>query len=253
MEYVDVAAARGMDGLRVAFVRGVPSPWGMAAKAMFEHHDIPFVAVEQKGGEENPELVEWTRHRNGPVVIYNDEPPRVRWHEIMTLAERLGSGPSLVPVDIKNRMQMVGIVSELADEGGLVWQARMGMLHAGYKAQGDAVLRTPMFVEYGYTQEAFEASLIRMNDIIGMLTDQVHAQRKAGSQYLVGDSLTAADLYWAFFSQPFRVSSPEINPMNETTRAMWEAGGKQWANLDAALFEQRDFIFDKHIKTPMEF
>ena len=185
--------------------------------------------------------------------MYNDEPPRVRWHEIMTLAERLGSGPSLVPVDIKNRMQMVSIVSELADEGGLVWQARMGMLHAGYKAQGDAVLRTPMFVEYGYTQEAFEASLIRMNDIIGMLTDQVHAQRKTGSQYLVGDSLTAADLYWAFFSQPFRVSGPEINPMNETTRAMWEAGGKQWANLDAALFEQRDFIFDKHIKTPMEF
>ena len=57
MDYVDVAAARGMDGLRVAFVRGVPSPWGMAAKAMFEHHDIPFVAVEQKGGEENPELI----------------------------------------------------------------------------------------------------------------------------------------------------------------------------------------------------
>ena len=52
MEFVDVAAARGMDGLRVALVRGVPSPWGMAAKAMFEHHNIPFVIVEQKGASQ---------------------------------------------------------------------------------------------------------------------------------------------------------------------------------------------------------
>ncbi len=253
MDYIDVATARGMDGLRVAFVRGVPSPWGMAAKAMFEHHKIAFVAVEQKGGQENPELVEWTRHRNGPVVVYNDEAPRVRWHEIMTLAERLGSGPSLVPENIDERMRMVGIVSELADEGGLVWQGRMGMLHAAYKAQGDAVLNTPMFKEYGYSADALKISQRRMKDIVGMVTAQVRKQQDAGSKYLVGSTLSAADIYWAIFSQPLRVSPPEINPMTDPMRSMWEAGAQQWADADQAIFDQRDYIFDKHIKTPMEF
>ena len=253
MEFVDVAAARGMDGLRVALVRGVPSPWGMAAKAMFEHHNIPFVIVEQKGGEPNAELVDWTRHRNGPVVMYNDEAPRVRWHEIMTLAERIGSGPSLIPDNIDDRMRMVGIISELADEGGLLWQARMGMLAAGHKAQGDAVLQTPMFKEYGYSPEAFEKSRERIKDIIVMMATQAAAQKAAGSNYLVGDTLTAADIYWAFFSQPFKISPPDINPMEDPMRSVWAASGKAFEDMDQTMFELRDFTFANHIKTPMEF
>lgn len=253
MDYIDVATARSMDGLRIALVRGLPSPWGIAAKAMFDHHNVPYVAVEQKGGQENPDLVDWTRHRNGPVVMFNDEAPRVRWHEIMTLAERLGSGASLVPEDIQDRMRMVGIVSELADEGGLVWQGRMGMLHASVKAQGDAALNSPMVKEYGYSPEALKASGQRMKDIVEMIVGQMRAQRDAGSQYLVGNALTAADIYWAYFSQPIRLSAPEINPMTEPMRSMWEAGGKQWADVDPIIFEQRDFIFETHLKTPMEF
>ena len=253
MDFIDVAAARDMDGLRVALVRGVPSPWGMAAKAMFEHHKIPFAVVEQKGGEENPELVDWTRHRNGPVVMYNDEAPRVRWHEILTLAERIGSGSSLIPENIEDRMRMVGIISELADEGGLVWQARMGMLAAGHKAQGDAALETPMFKEYGYSPEAVEKSQGRIQDIIGMLMKQATAQKAAGSNYLVGNSLTAADFYWAFFSQPFKLSPPEINPMTEPMRSVWASGGKPFESLDQTMFELRDYTFANHIKTPMEF
>ena len=253
MEFLDVATARGMDGLRVAIARGVPSPWGMAAMAMFQHHNIPFVAVEQKGGQDNPELVEWSRHRNAPVVMYNDESPRVRWHEIMTLAERIGSGASLVPDNIDDRMRMVGIISELADEGGLVWQARMGMLKAGHKAQGDDALKTPMFKEYGYSPEAVEKSQSRIQDIIGMLMKQVAAQNAAGSKYLIGNSLTAADIYWAFFSQPFKISPPEINPMEEPMRSVWAAGGKAFESIDQAIFDQRDYIFANYIKTPMEF
>ena len=112
MEYQSVEAGQAASGLRLVLSAGVPGPWGEAAKAVFKLRDVPFTPVAQVGGGENPELVEWTRHRNAPIAMYNDEAPRVRWLEIVELAERLGSGASLLPEDIEDRMRMVGIVNE---------------------------------------------------------------------------------------------------------------------------------------------
>ena len=80
MEYVSVEDAKDSDGLRVALTMGVPGPWSQAAKYLFEFKGIPFIAVGQKGGRDNPDLFEWTGHRNAPVVVFNDEPPRTGWH-----------------------------------------------------------------------------------------------------------------------------------------------------------------------------
>ena len=93
MEYLNVEEARNRDGLRLVLTAGVPGPFGEAAKALFRHHNVEFLPVRQVGGRDNPELVEWTRHRNAPIALYNDEAPRVRWLELIELAERLGSGP----------------------------------------------------------------------------------------------------------------------------------------------------------------
>ena len=94
MEYLRVEEAQERDGLRLVLTASVPGPFSEAAKALFRHHHVDFLPVRQIGGRENPELVAWTRHRNAPIALYNDEAPRVRWLEILDLAERLGNGAS---------------------------------------------------------------------------------------------------------------------------------------------------------------
>ena len=49
--------------------------------------------------ETNDDLFAWTGMRNAPIAVLDDEPPQSTWHEILLLAERVGSGPSLMPTD----------------------------------------------------------------------------------------------------------------------------------------------------------
>ena len=88
MDYLSVEEARDLDGLKLVLTGGVPGPWSEAAKALFNHHQVPFHPVLQVGGQSNDALVAWTGHRNAPVAVWNDEAPRVRSMEILELAER---------------------------------------------------------------------------------------------------------------------------------------------------------------------
>ena len=111
------------------------------------------------------------------------------------LAERLGRGPSLLPADIHERMLAVGLTNEIAGESGFAWFGRQLMLKPGHDAKGDAILATPMYRDYYSVQDADQA-LERIGDILEMLSSQIKAQQKRGSQYLVGDSLSIADNPW---------------------------------------------------------
>ena len=97
MDYVAISEARIKSGLRLVMNKGVPGPWSQAAKYVFETKSIPYVAVAQLGGTMNNELYDWTGHRNAPIAVYDDEPPRIGWQEIIMLAERLTSVPTLLP------------------------------------------------------------------------------------------------------------------------------------------------------------
>ena len=55
-EYLEVAEARDLPGLRLALTAGVPGPWGEAAKGVFYVKQIPCVKVRQLPGEPNEEL-----------------------------------------------------------------------------------------------------------------------------------------------------------------------------------------------------
>ncbi len=68
MEYLTIEAAREQSGLRLVLTRGVPGPWSEAAKAILKLRNVDYVPVQQLAGGENPELVEWTRHRNAPIA-----------------------------------------------------------------------------------------------------------------------------------------------------------------------------------------
>jgi hypothetical protein len=67
MDYVSVADARKMSGIKLALTAGSPAPWSMSARTIFEMKSIPFTPVLQVGAAPNDELFDWTGRRNGPV------------------------------------------------------------------------------------------------------------------------------------------------------------------------------------------
>jgi glutathione S-transferase len=254
MDYLSVAEAQHQSGLRLALTRGVPGPWSEAAKAVFALRGVTYQAVEQQGGRANPALIAWTGHRNAPIALYNDEPPRVRWLEILDLAERLGSGPSLLPDNVEARMLTIGLCNEIAGENGFAWNARMLMLNAGYQAQGDRVIeKNPMYKEYQYSEEKVSLAHTRVVEFLTLLADRLHQQQEQGSAYLIGHALTVADAYWACFSNMLQSLPPEQNPMPDGLRGSWAVLAKSIDGYDEILIRHRDHIFATHLKLPLTF
>lgn len=254
MDYLQPNDARRMPGLRLALTVGVPAPYSMSARAVFDLKGVPYTPVAQHGGAANPDLVAWTRHRNAPVAVYEDEPPRTGWLEILNLAERLGSGPSLLPDDIGERMTMIGLTHELIGEGGFVWQMRLVMLGLGgpERAAKEAE-RNPMYAEYGYSEAARERALEKAKAVLEVFTAHARRQRSAGSSYLIGDRLSALDVYWAYFSQIVGTLPEDQCPTPAPLRKAYDLSGEAIGGCDPILLEQRQWILENHLTLPMTF
>jgi glutathione S-transferase len=253
MEYLTIEEARSRSGLRLVLTRGVPGPWGEAAKAIFTLRNVDYLPVQQMAGGDNPELVEWTRHRNAPVALYEDEAPRVRWLELLDLAERLGSGPSLVPEDREDRMFMVGLINEIAGETGMAWNGRLLMFHAGVAAQGADAAKNPMFVDYLYDAAAIEAAIVKIQGFVNYLAAHIKAQQGRGSHFLVGSGLTAADVYWVYFSNMLETLPQEQCSVSDGLRNTWGVLAKSLSGYDPILVEQRNRILAEHLVLPLDF
>ncbi len=254
MEYIEPSAARSLSGLRLALTVGVPAPYSMSARSIFDLRGVPYVPVAQARAGENTELKDWTGHRNAPVAIYNDEAPRAGWLEILNLAERLGSGPSLVPEDLEQRMRMIALTNELIGENGLVWNMRLIMLGlGGPERAAEAARVNPMYNQYGYSEEARARAIDKAKIIMAYFTEHVRDQHTKGSKYLIGQSLSALDVYWAYFSQLLRTLAEEDCPMPRGLRRSYDMGGDLLGECDPLLIEQRDYIFANHLTLPMVF
>ena len=253
MDYVEPAAARQMNGLRLALTAHAPAPYSLSARAILDHHGVAYVPVLQVGAGSNEDLVAWTGHRNAPVAVYNDEAPRVGWLEILHLAERLGDGPSLIPSDFDDRMLMVGLTNELIGENGFIWNLRLVMLGLGgpERAAKERV-RNPMYDQYGYSEEAAAVAADRARAVMERLTAQLIAQRKAGSRYIVGETLSAVDICWVYFSQAVGTFPEAICPMPTGMRKAYEIAGSQLGELNPILVEQRDWVLAEH-RLPLDF
>jgi glutathione S-transferase len=254
MEYKSVAEAKNMPGLRLALTVGGPAPWSMSAKSILHVKKIPYIPVAQHGGQANEELVAWTGHRNAPVAVYNNEPARTGWYEILLLAERIAPTPSLLPQSVEDRALMIGLSNELCGEEGFTWQARHLMFDSAIKAQGDAFKKNPMVQAYDYSPQNAAAAPGKMIPILKALAAQLHKQEKAGSRYFIGNQLTALDLYWANMSQVVDPYPPEKNPMPDFFRQIWApVRGAVESAIDPILITQRDFIFAQHLTLPLDF
>ena len=251
MDYVSINEAKADAGLRLVVNAGVPGPWSESAKALFRHHQVRFLAVPQIPAAANEDLVEWTGHRNAPIALYSAEAPITRALELVQLAERLGSGPSLLPQTRSARIQVTGWIHEIAGEVGFGWCARH-LIFDTWARQMDSEVRAanPMFSAYGYDENRQE-SMLESAQLF--LRDLAGALKTSTTGYLIGDQLTAADLYWAYFSNLLAPLPDAVNPMQASSRSAYEIPGQLLVGYDPVLLAHRDFIFQAHLQQPLDF
>jgi glutathione S-transferase len=251
-QYVSVEEAIKRGGVRMVVVGDVPSPWGEAAKGILYIKGIEWVAVRLAYDSEA--LKSWAGERSGPIAMYEQERPRSGWAEILLLAERLAPAPSLLPSDPSERALVFGLAHEICGEGGLGWSRRLQLVHAGLLKAGGFPERVAKYLgkKYGYSPEVGAACGRRAAELIGMLAARLKAQRKAGSRYYVGNSLTAVDVYSATFTAMFRPLPPEQCKMEAGTRATFETRDAQTQEaLDPILFEHRDMMYAEYLELPL--
>ena len=250
MEYLDINQAIQADGLRIILVRGMPSPWGQAAKAMMEYKNLSYVVGPQQGGGANAELVAWSGTNSAPVVAWNDEAPLNDWVDILLLLERLVPDKPLVPQDPSARVQLFGLAHEICGELGFGWNRRLDMIHAGMKP-GEAP--KGLGAKYGYNETDGTLASTRTIAFIEHLAETLKAQADRGSEFLIGDTVTAVDFYWAAFSNLVAIQPPDECPLDPAVRPMFENVSAQVADaVDPILIEHRDRIMRSFFKIPME-
>jgi glutathione S-transferase len=93
-----------------------------------------------------------------------------------------------------------------------------------------------------------------MASIMNGLTAQLRRQHAAGSDYLVGEQVSACDLYWACFSLFVAPLAAAQCPMPEFMRANYtHLTPELAAALDPLLIRHRDLIYQRHISLPLDF
>jgi glutathione S-transferase len=255
--YIEVEQAVDIPGLRVVLSPGVPGPWSEAAKGILHVKKIPYVKVRQNVGGENVPLLKWTAQTTAPVFVYNDERPRSIWIDQLYLAERLAPEPPLVPAKIDERVLMFGLSNELCGENGLGWSRRLMMLHATLTSpqvsEGARKGATYLGNKYGYDSRQAEGAPAHVAQILSALGRQLDAQHQRNSRFLVGDRLTALDIYWACFAALIQPLPDELCRMSPGFRGIYMCTD---ATVTAAtppeLLAHRDFIYREYLELPVD-
>eukprot|EP01062_Namystynia_karyoxenos_P001057 TRINITY_DN10370_c0_g1_i1.p1 TRINITY_DN10370_c0_g1~~TRINITY_DN10370_c0_g1_i1.p1 ORF type:complete len:265 (+),score=68.76 TRINITY_DN10370_c0_g1_i1:71-865(+) len=192
---VDLAQGAAASGCRLTWREGRPAIFALALKLILEVKKVPVLFVRHPVGPESggpaggqDELYRLTAQRSLPVLFWNDERPRSIWNDQLYLAERIGGGPRLIPQSAAERAQMFGLIEALLGEEGLVANKR--------HLFGD----NPLTRKYGFTSEKHAAAPRRFCEVLALFDKQLAAQQSKGSRFLVGDALSAVDIYFAGIS-----------------------------------------------------
>lgn len=269
IHYVDIAEARAMRGLRVVLgAYPIPGPWRESCKGILHVKGLSYVAVRTgnagtpdvalgMGGSQS-ELIEWTGQASAPVMAWNEEKPRATWIDQLNLAERLAPTPSLVPANVDDRALMFGLANELLGENGMIWVKRLLMVHGPLStlAADDPQREFWIFLgdKYGYSPAAAESAALRIRDIVAAMDAQLKRQQAQGKRYLIGDTLSALDIYWAACCAILAPLPPEACPMADAFRGAYGNDDPRIAAaLSPALLAHRDFIYQTHLEFPIVF
>jgi glutathione S-transferase len=256
-QYIEVEEAIGMPGLRVVLTPSVPGPWTESAKAILRVKNLPYVKVRQELMGQNLPLLNWTKQATAPVFVYNDERPRTIWNDQLYLAERLAPNPPLIPAGINDRSLMFGLANELCGENGLGWARRLMIIHSSLTDPntGEASKQGVRFLgaKYDYSVPAAEAAPSRVADILTTFSRQLDAQRNRGSRFLIGNSLSALDLYWAAFAALIQPLPDNLCQMPAGFRKMYDCTDPAVkSTASPQLLAHRDFVYHEYLELPVD-
>ena len=240
-------------GLRIVLVQGMPSPWGQAAKTIFEIKGLDYVAAAWPPGEPNADIVAWGGDTSAPIVAWAKEKPINRWIDILYLAERLAPKPSLIPADATQRALMIGLSHEICGQMGIGWNRRLQLFAPAYASGSPPANISRMGSKYGYNENDAKAAGARIAESLKALTTQLKSQYARGVHYFVGDSVSALDIYWTAFANLLDPLPKEQCPMPEAWRPGFVVSDPVVRSaLDPLLLEHRSRIFREHFRDPME-
>jgi glutathione S-transferase len=255
-EYLEIEKAIAMPGLRLVLPPGIPGPWGEAIKGILHVKKIPYIKVRHDLVNQAP-LVRWTAQSSTPVLVYNDERPRSVWNDQIHFAERLQPKPPLIPAAIDDRIQMFGLCELLAGENGFGWTRRLMLVDAMVNDAGANESGRKWSLtfgnKYGYSPEATAAAPAKCAEMIETFARRLEHQMALGSRYLVGDHLSAADIYWAAFAATIKPLPHELCPMLPQTRRLYDCTDPLVrAATTPQLLAHRDFIYREYLELPVD-
>jgi glutathione S-transferase len=170
----------------------------------------PRMGIDEATGKDlQARLYELTAQTSLPTMLHDEERPRNVWLEQLALAERIGAAgtPTLIPDNFELRAEVIGLCAIVIGEDGLVWNMRI-------------LVDSPLARKYGFSEEASAAAPGKIAEVSSVLDRRLEAQTQRGSSYLVGDALSAADVYWATFSMSVLPPPPEIMPLTRQNQGM---------------------------------
>jgi hypothetical protein len=240
-------------GLRIVLVKGLPSPWGQAAKTIFEIKGLDYVAAPWMPGEPNADIVAWGGEASAPIVTWAREKPLNRWIDILYLAERLAPKPSLIPADAAQRALMIGLSHEICGEMGIGWNRRLQLFAPAYASGIPPAGISRMGSKYGYNESDVKAAGGRTAESLKALATQLKSQYARGVRYFVGGAVSALDIYWTAFANLLDPLPKAQCPMPEARRPGFVVTDPVVRSaLDPLLLEHRSRIFREHFRDPME-
>lgn len=251
MRAIGITEAKTRSGLRLVSRPGVPTPWAEAAKAIFHVKGLEFARVHE-GPDERGAQLEWTGEAGAPVVAYDNEPVRTGWDEILWLAERLSSDPSLLPREATARVQVLGLAHEICGELGLGWSLRLMMIDRSINQAGEpgvfpVKIANYLAGKYGYRPDSIALARARVRDVLASL-----AEHLADRRYIVGASLTAVDLYWAAFGNMFGLLTPDELPAADMVRNAWRGvGDLMIGDVPETLRAHHRYVYETYLELPV--
>ncbi|MEM9621635.1 MAG: glutathione binding-like protein [Pseudomonadota bacterium] len=253
-EFISLDEAAAMkSGTRVTFIPGIPALYAEALKNICFVKGIPLIralhpmmGVDKETGEDRQaRLYELTSQTSIPTMFHDEERPRNVWVEQLALAERIGApgSPKLIPEGFGLRAEMMGLCEIVLGEDGLVWNMRI-------------ISDSPLAQKYGYSEQASADAPRKVAEVLKLIDDRLTAQEQSGSRYLVGDAVTAADVYWATMSMSLMVPEPEIMPLTQQNKGMLKYFAMSGQNpviaeaLSERMRQHQNYILTTYCETP---
>ena len=217
-EFISLEKAATMkEGTRITFIPGIQAIYAEALKNICYVKKIkitrvlhPFMGIDKKTGKDRQaKLYELTSQTSLPTMFHDEERPRNVWIEQLALAEKIGSSDSinLIPDNFRDRSDMIGLCAIVLGEDGFVWNMRI--LSDG-----------PLARKYGFSDDASCKAPSKMAEIVSVIDRQLEKQKEKDSKYLIGDKISAIDIYWSTISMTILPASLEIMPRTKQNEGM---------------------------------